>query len=241
MKKFIATTALAGASFLAAVSVSAAVTSYVNAEEQTRDLSGFEGVNLKGSMDVYISKGSFSVRVVADDDIIDDIETFVDDDTLVIRREKDAKWRNLRIEKLDVYVTMPELDHLRLQDSGDIEAKDFKAGSFDLSLQGSGDIKLEDMTFDNIDIRLQGSGDIEIEGTCDSADVTVQGSGDIEAGGLDCKSADATVQGSGDLVISVSDSVKASVRGSGDITVIGEPKLVDRTVRGSGDIRVRGR
>lgn len=226
-----------------AVAVAAPQTSALAKAEQNRDPGGsFDRVNLKGSMDVEVKVGeAISVRVVADEDRIDDIETFVENGTLVIRTKRGVRWSWGSSGRSVVYVTVPELSAAVLQGSGDMEVTGPEAGSFDLTLQGSGDLSVDAAKFGSVEVLVQGSGDIKLDGNCDALTATVQGSGDIEADDLRCKSAELTVQGSGDIDAFASERVQVDLRGSGDVTVSGSPAMVDRYVRGSGEVRMRGR
>ncbi|WP_417466095.1 head GIN domain-containing protein [Kordiimonas sp.] len=205
--------------------------------EQVRDVPSFKEVSLHGSMDVEIAVGSSqSVKVIADDDIIDNIETEVRGDELRIGLER-GHYSNIKVMR--VVITMPEMTGANIHGSGDMIVKDVKADRFDLELQGSGDATFSDATFGDIEIELHGSGDIELDGTCTSIDIELQGSGDVDAGKLKCTGAKVSLRGSGDVEVYANESADVGVHGSGDIVVRGEPDKLNSRVRGSGDIIIR--
>lgn len=206
--------------------------------EETRDVGAFDEVQLNGSMDVEVKVGGEqSVRIVADSDIIDHIETEVRSGTLRIGLERGNSYRN--IKKMIVYVTVPSLKGAALHGSGDMLVDDASADDFEIDLHGSGDMVFNDAKFGELEIELQGSGDIEIDGTCESVDIELQGSGDIEADDMACKSATVSLHGSGDVSVSASEAADVSVHGSGDVVIHGSPDKVRSKVRGSGDIELR--
>lgn len=205
--------------------------------EQMRDVPSFKEVLLKGSMDVDITVGGAqSVKVVADDDIIDNIETEVRGDELHIGLES-GSYRNIKVMR--VVITMPEITGVDIHGSGDMQVRGAKADRFELGLKGSGDADFSDARFGTLEIGLQGSGDIELDGTCASIDVELHGSGDVDASDMECETARVSLRGSGDVEVFASKSADLGVHGSGDIVLRGEPEKLNSRVRGSGDITIR--
>lgn len=205
--------------------------------EQMRDVPSFKEVRLNGSMDVEITVGgSQSVKVIADDNIIDNIETDVRGDELRIGLEN-GHYSHIKVMR--VVITMPEITGADIHGSGDMTVKGAKADRFELELQGSGDATFSGAKFGDLEIELQGSGDIELDGTCMSIDIELQGSGDVDAGDMECETAKVSLRGSGDVEVFASKSADVGVHGSGDIVVRGEPGKLNSRVRGSGDIIVR--
>ncbi|SDD41717.1 MULTISPECIES: head GIN domain-containing protein [Kordiimonas] len=241
----------------AALAVGAMAVQADDVSEETRDLGAFDEVYLMGSMDVEIKVGGTqSVRVVADSDIIEHVETKIKGDGLRIGMER-GNYRN--IKRMTVYITVPSLDAAGIHGSGDMlvdgaKADDFdmdihgsgnatfndpEFGKLDLNVHGSGDSTFKNAKFGDVDISVHGSGDIEMDGSCDEIEIGVQGSGDVEVDDLTCKTADVTVQGSGDVSVHASETAKVSIHGSGDVDVHGNPDKLRTNVRGSGDIEVR--
>nr|MRL38498.1 DUF2807 domain-containing protein [Klebsiella pneumoniae] len=109
----------------------------------------------------------------------------------------------------------------------------------DVVLQGSSDLTLCNIKQSSLAISIQGSGDVKATGSVERLRVDVDGSGDVNADQLMSLSAEVHVAGSGDVRTWVCESMKASVKGSGDIVVRGNPKERDCSVVGSGEIRFR--
>ncbi len=210
-------------------------------DEQSREVSDFTKVKLMSSMDVDVVVGKkTSVKVIAPEDLLEKIITEVDGDTLKVHYERKMKWdRAWNNKEIRIMVTTPSIDGAGVYGSGDLNVKGGKGKELDLSVKGSGDVVMNKSDYKSVDISLMGSGDINIDGKCDHISVGIMGSGDVSAGKLKCSDADVKVKGSGDVEVYASKSVEASVYGSGDISVLGKPKEVDRTERGSGDIHIR--
>ena len=100
-------------------------------------------------------------------------------------------------------------------------------------VSGCGDIDIRNLHTTSFTATVSGNGDIEISGRCDEADFTVTGSGNIEAGDFTAEMVNATVNGSGDIECRVTDTLTASVVGSGEIKFHGHPRTVNRSGRKS--------
>ena len=212
MKKLQTTATVAAMMLGFGLSAQAADTS-----EEMRDVGAFKEIKLMGSMDVEVTVGGEqSVKVIADSDIIEHVETTVSGDTLRVKLEN-GRYGNIKVMR--VVVTMPEMTGASIQGSGDMVVTGADAADFELELQGSGDI--------------------ELDGTCDDIKIDLQGSGDVDAGDLKCKVGEIDLRGSGDIEFYASDSANVGVHGSGDVVVLGSPDKVNSRVRGSGDIIMR--
>jgi hypothetical protein len=203
--------------------------------EETRTVGNFDEITLKGSMDVSVTVGKEkSVRVVADSNIIEYLETKVSGSNLIIDLEDGRSYRN--IEKMHVYVTVPSLKAANLYGSGDIDIENIDSDRFSFDLRGSGDAILTDISTKSLNLDLAGSGDIQGNGSCKDLDVNLRGSGDITVKSIKCDNAEVNLQGSGDVNIFAKENAEVNVRGSGDVDVYGDPDTFDSNVRGSGDV-----
>ena len=209
--------------------------------EEMRSVESFDRIRNKGSFEVYVNVGSEqSVKVTADSEIIGEIETEVRGSTLHIRMDDDFEWRRYRnIEKLRVDITVPSLESVRVDGSGDFEVHGIDAETFSANVNGSGDIELISAKTQRLNIDVKGSGDVEASGTCTDIDVEVKGSGDVEARDMACASGDIGIMGSGDVSVTLNESVDVGIMGSGDVVVYGKPDKVSTRAMGSGDVVLR--
>ena len=191
---------------------------------ETRELSGFERIELQGSLDVkYQQADSFSVEVSAPEQYLDKVETIVEGNRLVLRMKGDGKFINFGVSDGDgvkVYVTSPDLIGVTLRGSGDFECVHLvDTDNLDITLNGSGDIKFADVICDRVNVSLVGSGDVDMrEVKTLWAGVSVVGSGDVK------------------MRFENSGKVEANITGSGDITLKGTVSNYQYNVRGSGDM-----
>lgn len=206
-----------------------------------RHLTGFHAVDVSGSFDVFITQGSSeSVKVEAPDEVIDKIITEVTGDgVLKIYNKRNFNWNDWfggRGKKIAIYVNIKDVDAVQLTGSGDVYFKDgLRSPSLKIALTGSGDLggRIETKS---LECRLSGSGDIKLAGHAETSVVNVIGSGDYHGRDLATVNTTARVAGSGDAAVNVSDSLNASVSGSGDVKYSGSPKHLMTSKAGSGDI-----
>jgi hypothetical protein len=207
---------------------------------EDRHLSGFHEVSVSGSFDVFITQGtSESVKVEAPDEIINRIITEVDGGVLKIYNKQNFNWNNWfggSHQKIAIYVVAKDLNNISLSGSGDVYFKEgISTNSLKLSLVGSGDVTGK-VSVKTLETRISGSGDIRLAGSADNCSVSIVGSGDYTARGLVTTNCSVRVAGSGDAQVNVSNSLNASVSGSGDVHYTGTAKQIMTSKSGSGDI-----
>ena len=105
-----------------------------------------------------------------------------------------------------------------------------------LTVQGSGNISVTGINSPSLTVRLPGSGTIRAAGTTTRLDVAIGGSGTALLSRLVARDATASIDGSGSIVLTATHSLDASISGSGTILYTGNPAQVSKSVTGSGAI-----
>jgi len=206
-----------------------------NVTTKTVKTGDYEGINVVGSMDVHLEKGTEgNITVKTDDNLHEYIEIEVKGGDLVIKTEKNVYLKT----KKGIHVTVPfkDISEVSLTGSGDIDTKDaIDTAQLEVNLTGSGDIVLA-ANAGLVEASVTGSGDVEMSGKTVTLEVGVTGSGDFDGFSLQADDTDAFVSGSGDVKVVANKSLKARVSGSGDIVYKGNPDKSDTKTSGSGDI-----
>ncbi len=204
---------------------------------QDRETPSFSAVEVECSADVYLRQGDQeAIKVRADENLLDMIETEVRNDVLHI--DIDGNIRNY--DELKVYVTVKNLNGITINGSGDVESENKLSGmDFEIRVNGSGDVDL-DLDVKNLTTRINGSGDVEFSGVQGALNLNINGSGDVDAGDLRLTDCEISVRGSGDIRLSGSaDKVYIDQSASGDINLYGlESGDVEVSASGSGDVVV---
>ena len=195
-------------------------------------------VELNGPIDLILTQGqTASLKVRGEQRSLANIETIQDGRDLHIGTK--GMLLNPR-HRLQVELVLPSLEELMVHSSGDTKVSGFNGERLDLQLHGSGNVNFNGR-YREMTAGAHGSGNMNINaGSSENVMLEVVGSGQISASGS-CKTLNAELTGSGDLNARnlASDKVTVNLKGSGTSHVFAK-QSADRTLRGSGDIRVLG-
>ena len=214
----------------------------------TRQVSGFNALQISGPFDVYIEQGNTeSVTYKAPKDVLDRILTEVEGHTLHISNRHDnwgwganswwsdkSWWRHHA--KIVVNITVKDLNSIKVSGSGGaFFDRGLATNSLKLMVRGSGSMHGK-INVKELESRISGSGNIRLTGAAGSSTLNVSGSGNFIAGDLVTSSSIVRVSGSGNAKINANDKVVAGVSGSGDVRYTGEAKSVKSSTSGSGSV-----
>lgn len=212
----------------------------VYAEDEERNVPAFSEIALRIPAKLHIEQGKKqSIEIVAKSSTLKDIITEVKDRKLTIKfPNKNYFFKNFEAGKIEIFITVPEIDGLSLSGSGDIIAEEINTRILDLALSGSGDILIEELKAERIKVSISGSGNIKIEegGVADDLSVSLSGSGNFEAEEFEAKDVVIRIAGSGNCSVNSNGSVKARIAGSGNVYYSGNPSI-DSSVAGSGKVK----
>ena len=182
---------------------------------ESREVSGFDEVELKGSGNLSIEQAeSESLTVEAEEDVLPKIRTEVKNNRLIIGPKPSTSINTT--EPINYELTIKDLSALEVSGSGDVEG--------------------EDISTDELAVTMGGTGDVEMSGEADSQEVEISGSGDYRAEDLKTKEAKINVGGSGSAIVNASDELEAGVSGSGSVEYVGDP-AIRQDVSGAGEVR----
>ena len=183
-------------------------------KSEERKVDGFTRIVLENSAEVVAMVGpEFRVVIEGDDNIVPIIETTISKGSLIIRSEGSFSTS----KPLRLTITAPNLEGIEIR--------------------GSGDARIEGVHADRFEASISGSGEVTVTGSAKHVAASIAGSGDLDLGGLKSVTAEASVSGSGDIAIHATESLDASIMGSGDIRYLGSPGKVKKSIMGSGDVR----
>ncbi len=209
-----------------------------NTVKETRDVKGFTKISygISGNLNIKIGN-EFSVVLEGEKDDLKRVITDVSDGRLRIRMEN---WRFSFNEKVNAYLTLPELTGLSVSGSGRAEVLDpiKAADELSLNVSGSGRLITKELEVDALDCGISGSGDISIGGTgsADRGEISISGSGSYNGPEFEIDQLEVSVSGSGSCLCKAGDSLIARISGSGNVTYKGDPRI-DARVSGSGHVR----
>jgi hypothetical protein len=226
------------AAFLVFVNLTAGISAVNAAIKTQRDIVGFTSVSfgISGNLEVKIGP-EFSVVLEGDQDDIDEIITKLTGEKLVIRNDN---LRFLSNNKVNVYITVPELKGLDVSGSGKAEILDVvKTEDLKLFVSGSGKLITSELIVENLECKISGSGNVTLGGgKAANAVVLISGSGNMAGEATNVDSMDVSVSGSGNCSCYVTGSLDVKISGSGNVIYRGNPG-VDAKVSGSGHVKAK--
>jgi mannose-6-phosphate isomerase-like protein (cupin superfamily) len=210
-------------------------------------------IELRGAIDMTLRQGAVPSMVVRGEQrLLGNVDTVQDGNTLQIGVKGMLLHKRL---PLQVVLTLPSIDTVRIKGSGDSTINGFSGERLDVQLDGSGSLKFNgrfkdvnamvrgtgDMEMnggasDKVEVALSGSGEMTVVGSCKQFKADQTGSGELDAEHLTAEAASVVLHGSGTSVVQATRSADVTVRGSGDVRVLGNPaeRVVSRS--GSGGV-----
>lgn len=202
----------------------------------TRNVDHFTAIESTMSSNTLITIGTvYSVKIEAQKNIIDLIQTEVEGDRLVIKTKKGV---NISTDRaIVIRITMPEVTGIDVTGSGSVKVLNAIINkSLHLDVSGSGDIETAGITAEQLDATITGSGNIKVgSGTCKESRLSLTGTGDAAFGDIKTNVMSAELTGSGNADVNVSDYLKVSITGSGDVNYKGSAQVTAQ-VTGSGSL-----
>ncbi|MCL2368706.1 MAG: DUF2807 domain-containing protein [Oscillospiraceae bacterium] len=202
----------------------------------------FNRVVSQGSFDVILSnEPSDSILFQLDENLLSYVElnVRVSGNTLYLAT-RSVNNRGISPTVFQFHVGVADLTAVNLAGSGSIRNEGvLHTDTFEASITGSGDMGLDLEVTGDLDTTVGGSGRMVLRGTADHVNVTVSGSGTADLRGVPVQNASARVSGSGEARLYVTETLDATVSGSGDIFYHGNPQTVTQRITGSGSISGR--
>lgn len=205
-----------------------------NVQEESRDISGFTGVLVSSGIDVILSEGNeFEVRVVADENLMEVIETTLNGRLLEVGTDN-VSIRNAKSKK--VYVTLPELSKLKISSAGDCHGQTvFHCDHLELGVSSAGDLNLE-VEADRIDLSISSSGDAKLAGNAGVFNASLSSAGDLHAFDLQAGKVKVDVSSAGDARVFATDEISMSASSAGNIHYKGDARVIKSSKSSAGDI-----
>lgn len=181
---------------------------------EKRPLSGVPTRLVSGIGLIEVTVGPpLSCEVSADDNLLPQLVTKVDGDTLRIEFAGSA----ILTSPMTVRLTLPALDRV--------------------SVKGVSTIRVAKLQQQAFRCKVSGAGTVTVAGSVDEFSARLSGAGDIDAENLCCRRADLEVSGAGDLSGYVSEAVHLDLSGVGKVRILGNPPVREVEMSGLGKVK----
>jgi hypothetical protein len=228
------------------------------AASESRPVSGFNRISLRGTGDLTITQGDEeALTVEADDNILPYIKTEVRNGELILQIKEGVSINprtpiryTLKAKDLNLIAISGSgkvmADALKTQDfstaisgNGNMHFGNLDAQDVAMDISGSGKMIVDQLKAQTVESKISGSGDFDLTGEVTKQSLNISGSGNYLGGDLKSSEAQVRISGSGDVVVWVEDALNMSTGGSGKVSYYGSPK-VEQSVSGSGTIKSLG-
>ncbi|NJB87668.1 hypothetical protein GGR26_003452 [Lewinella marina] len=205
-------------------------------ETQSRNLDGFTGVHTCCSFKVELTQSrDFGVKVEAESNLQEFIETRVIGNTLHIRFTDDANFKSKR--DIRVYVSLPRLEAVDASSSARVTGKTPFTGE-DLALDVSSSATIElDFTGQRVDLDASSSGRITVGGSASRVTADASSASTIDAAALKAEDAVADVSSAASVNVHVTNSLRADASSAGVVRYGGNPRDVVADTSSAGRVR----
>lgn len=225
-----------------------------NLESETRSIdAGIAAIELDGPIDLTVRQGATaSLQVKGEQRLLGNVDTSSSGDTLHIGTTGMLLHHR---QPLQVILVLPALREVHLRGGGDSTVNGFSGDDIEVRMEGSGTLKFNGR-YRQVDAAVRGSGELEMNGgasgeveatvegsgrltvvgTARQLKAVLTGSGEINARHLKSDQVDLTMTGSGSAIVHASRKFDSVVRGTGDVTVYGNPADRSVSVNGSGEV-----
>jgi hypothetical protein len=214
---------------------------------------GVTAVEISGPIELTLRYGPTpSLQINGEQRLLGNIETVQEGHVLHIGPRGILLRHN---RPLQAVLVLPTLASLTVAGSGDSTVDGFSGEQVELQLDGSGSVKfngryrqvtaalhgdgdldVEGGNSDKVTAELSGSGHMTLAGACRALRVRVHGSGELDAQHLRAEEVTIDQIGSGSTTVQARSAFAATISGSGDIEVHGNPSQRSVSRTGTGDV-----
>lgn len=199
----------------------------------------FDRIELAGSAHVRLLQGeSDEVFIAGDAQEQEGVSVTLSQGRLDFRSH--TGWKIWPVKRLQVEVTMRQLQELVLSGASDLHAPaKFKAGPVSIKLSGAGSVRFDDLSAERLDFSISGAGEGVLRGRVELLDLRISGKGKLAAEDLQVHTANVRISGVGNAELCVSEKLNLDISGVGQIAYWGQP-TVSRSSSGIAKVIARG-
>lgn len=192
---------------------------------QDRTVTPFSKITVSSGIDLYLVQGAKEqVTVEADGELIDQIITKVEGETLQIYIENQNNWKWGWNRERKVYVTFDDLTSLNASAGSDVLAETkIKLDKISISSSSGADVSLNDMEAAEVHVETSSGADAEITGKTHVLFADSSSGSDIDCSELRSDICTAHASSGSDIVLYAVESLTASASSGADIQYKGDP------------------
>lgn len=213
-----------------------------DANAEVRKLSGFEGVEVSGAIDLYISQGTEEAVAVSSSssEMLSRVRTEVRGSTLrIFFDSKGMNWKSWGNYKLKAYVTFKKISHVEASGACNVKVADVLKGTdLQIEMSGASDFKGA-VSVTNLKLEMSGASKVSISGRAAKADIEANGASDFRGYDLNADYCKLDASGASVVRITVLQELNAQASGGSSIYYKGAGSIHSSNTSGGASIRRR--
>lgn len=193
-----------------------------NVQSEEREVSNFETIKVNGAFTIYLSQDDdYSLKVVADENLLEIIKTKVKGDVLYISTEKSI----YKSKEMKLYIGFKHLSGLKANGAISLKSDQMlRFDELDIEINGASTAELQ-LTANRLSIDNSGASTIKLAGKCEEVSIDISGAGSVSAYDLVAKKGSIDISGVGSGKVCVKDDLRVNISGIGSVKYKGEPKI----------------
>jgi hypothetical protein len=205
-----------------------------NVIRQDRKVATFNGIDVSGAFDIFLTQGSVqSVTVEADENLQKYIRTEVEGRKLVIEEKNPISHSS----SLKVHITVTDLKTVELSGAVDATTEGtLSQPELKIETSGATDSKFN-LDVQKLAVSSSGGSKLKFGGNAGITSMEISGAADIFAYELLTDNFDLTISGAGKAQINVKKELSVDISGAGSVRYKGNPAKVSENVSGSGSVK----
>lgn len=193
-----------------------------NVKSEEREIGNFDAIKVNGAFAIYLSQDdSYSLKVVADENLLEIITSKVKGDVLYISTEKSI----YKSSELKLYIGFKHLSEIKA--NGAITLKSDQVLRFDeleIEINGASSAELE-LSANSLSIDNSGASTIKLAGKSTELNIDISGAGSVNAIDLKALKGNIDISGVGSGKVYVLEELRVSISGIGSVKYKGDPKV----------------
>ncbi|MBN1986429.1 MAG: DUF2807 domain-containing protein [Prolixibacteraceae bacterium] len=205
-----------------------------NVVEETRNVGSFDEIKATRGMNVYISQGEeIKVRVEADENLLDAIETKVEENTLVVSTSKNIRSSTSK----KVYVTLSEVNSIKSTAGSNVYSENqIKAKSLDLAASAGSNMRL-DVDVRRLNVSASAGSNIKLEGRSEEFVGKASAGSNIKAEDLIAGECEARASSGANIWIEVQNKLDGHASSGGNVFYSGNPQSINTENSSGGNVK----
>jgi hypothetical protein len=183
-------------------------------EKESRNVSGFDGVELRGVGNLFIEQtGRESLTVEAEKAVLPELTTRVVGGRLIIGPASNSA----------IHTTGPINYHLNVKNLNSLE------------VLGTANAQANGIETESLTVTISGAGNVRVEGQADEQAVEISGTSTYLAENLESNEVNIEVAGAGSAIVNAREKLDAQVTGVGSVEYVGDPRI-EESISGAGQV-----